>query len=237
MLKTLHCLFILNIILRTKEYICELISHNYYNSITAIYYLLIKNKEEKKKIEKEKSEKEKNESERKKGNIFLNNVKKLTFENSRNYNNQNGNNDSINLNNSNNRYNVVVINNFLGETKENNNSIQNNIKLYNNSNVTDYISETKTQKTIFIDKVPLIFDFFSVLTSKLDDNIGNECIIDKKNGYLIKEFNIEDMAEKIEMLIENKDLRKSFSENALNDIKKFELESIIKKWNNLLERI
>lgn len=64
-----------------------------------------------------------------------------------------------------------------------------------------------------------------------------ECIIDKKNGYLIKEFDIEDMAEKIEMLIENKDLRKSFSENALNDIKKFELESIIKKWNNLLERI
>lgn len=64
-----------------------------------------------------------------------------------------------------------------------------------------------------------------------------ECIIDKKNGYLIKEFEIEDMAEKIEMLIESKNLRKSFSENALNDIKKFELESIIKKWNNLLERI
>jgi len=39
------------------------------------------------------------------------------------------------------------------------------------------------------------------------------------------------------MLIENNDLRKSFSENALNDIKKFELESIIKKWNNLLERM
>ena len=128
----------------TKEYICELISHNYYNSITAIYYLLIKNKEEKKKIEKEKSEKEKNESERKKGNIFLNNVKKLTFENSRNYNNQNGNNDSINLNNSNNRYNVVVINNFLGETKENNNSIspKNIIKKLNENND----SQNKTTK-------------------------------------------------------------------------------------------
>jgi hypothetical protein len=47
--------------------------------------------------------------------------------------------------------------------KENNNSIQNNINLYNNSNVTDYISETLKQKTIFIDKVPLIFDFFKKL--------------------------------------------------------------------------
>ena len=64
-----------------------------------------------------------------------------------------------------------------------------------------------------------------------------ECIIDKKNGYLIKNFEVEDMAEKIDNLIENKYLRKNFSNNALEDVEKFKLESIMKKWHVLLENI
>lgn len=64
-----------------------------------------------------------------------------------------------------------------------------------------------------------------------------ECIINKENGYLVKEFEIKEMAEKINDLIENKKLRKSFSENALKGIEKFKLEEIIEKWESLLQII
>ena len=70
--------------------------------------------------------------------------------------------------------------------KENNNSIQNNINLYNNSNVTDYISETKTQKTIFIDKVPLIFDFFKKLEKEKKN--GGEKNEDNHKSYVLEKF-------------------------------------------------
>ena len=64
-----------------------------------------------------------------------------------------------------------------------------------------------------------------------------ECIIDGKNGYLIKEFEIENMAEKIEKLIEDKSLRNEFSKNTLKNIEKFKLKNIIEKWNKLLEKV
>lgn len=65
----------------------------------------------------------------------------------------------------------------------------------------------------------------------------NECILNNKNGYLIKAFHIEDMAEKINNLIENKNLRENFSNNALEDTEKFNLKNIIKKWIDLIESI
>ena len=65
----------------------------------------------------------------------------------------------------------------------------------------------------------------------------NECILNNKNGYLIKNFDIEDMAEKINNLIENKNLRENFSNNALEDTEKFNLKNIMKKWINILESI
>lgn len=65
----------------------------------------------------------------------------------------------------------------------------------------------------------------------------NECILNNKNGYLIKAFDIEDMAEKINNLIENKNLRENFSNNALKDTEKFDLKNIIKKWINIIESI
>ncbi|MGM9979691.1 MAG: glycosyltransferase family 4 protein [Clostridium sp.] len=65
----------------------------------------------------------------------------------------------------------------------------------------------------------------------------NECILNNKNGYLIKAFDVKEMAEKINNLIENKELRKSFSNNALEDTEKFNLKNIIKKWTDILESI
>ena len=64
-----------------------------------------------------------------------------------------------------------------------------------------------------------------------------ECIVNNENGYLVQAFNKEEMVRKIENLIENEVLRKKFSNNALNDTKKFHLDTVIKKWNRLLDAI
>lgn len=61
-----------------------------------------------------------------------------------------------------------------------------------------------------------------------------ECVIKGENGYLIEEFNQEKMINKINILIENEDLRYEFSRNALNDTKKFSLSKIIQQWSVLL---
>ena len=123
-----------------ENYIIENIKQNYYNNITAIYYLLLKKKEEESRLEKENEKKKiicdnnnSNDSENKKNSTIFNldNVKKLSF-------NNNQNNESINLNNSNNRYNVVVINNFMGESNDNHNnniSISTNKKKVNENNI------------------------------------------------------------------------------------------------------
>lgn len=64
-----------------------------------------------------------------------------------------------------------------------------------------------------------------------------ECITDGVNGYLIKEDDAGDMAEKIERLIENQDMRISFSKKALIDVENFSLEKIIKQWEELIEKV
>lgn len=64
---------------------------------------------------------------------------------------------------------------------------------------------------------------------------GPKEIIDNDiNGYLIKPFDIEDMAEKICSLIENEQLRKYFSQNTQVGIEKFNKKSIIDKWLSII---
>ena len=45
------------------------------------------------------------------------------------------------------------------------------------------------------------------------------------------------MAEKIEKLIVDRDMRKDFSEKALMNVEKFSLEKIIYEWNKLIEEV
>ena len=70
--------------------------------------------------------------------------------------------------------------------KQNNNAIQSNINLYNNSNVTDYISDINKQKNIFIDNMPKVFDFFK----KLEKEKKNEKNGDGDNykNYILEKF-------------------------------------------------
>ncbi|MFV1450191.1 glycosyltransferase [Maribacter sp. HS] len=65
----------------------------------------------------------------------------------------------------------------------------------------------------------------------------NEIIIDKKNGYLIQPFNIQEMANKINLLIENQNKRKMYTDFDRNHISQFKLEFIITKWENTLKKI
>ncbi|BED92477.1 MAG: glycosyltransferase [Candidatus Paraimprobicoccus trichonymphae] len=57
------------------------------------------------------------------------------------------------------------------------------------------------------------------------------------NGFLINCYDKNEMADKINTLVENKILRKKFSENSYVDIEKFDKNIIIKKWENLIDNL
>ncbi len=77
-------------------------------------------------------------------------------------------------------------------------------------------------------KLPIIsFD----IDSGPSDIIRNEI-----DGFLVEAFNIEKMAEKICILIENKKLRQKFSDNTYGNINKFSKDNIIKQWSELIEK-
>lgn len=65
----------------------------------------------------------------------------------------------------------------------------------------------------------------------------SEIVKDGVNGFLIDNNDVDEMVEKISKLIENEELRKSFSDNALLDIDKFSKEKIIKQWLDLIESL
>lgn len=65
----------------------------------------------------------------------------------------------------------------------------------------------------------------------------DEIIEDGVNGYLVKAYDVEEMAEKIEKLIENQMLRYNFSEEAYRNIERFDTMKITKKWEELINSI
>lgn len=65
----------------------------------------------------------------------------------------------------------------------------------------------------------------------------SEIVLNKVNGFLVDCFDIEEMADRVCELIENKELRKEFSDRTLEDTEKFDIENIIDNWTNLLETL
>lgn len=65
----------------------------------------------------------------------------------------------------------------------------------------------------------------------------NEIIKNEKNGFLIKPYDCDEMAEKIEMLMDNGNLRMKQSEANEEQKEKFEYHKILKKWENLFDSI
>lgn len=62
-----------------------------------------------------------------------------------------------------------------------------------------------------------------------------EIIQDKVNGYLIKAFDCQEMVEKLEKLMEDGRLREQFSRHAQDNLSKFQMETILENWNQILE--
>ncbi len=62
----------------------------------------------------------------------------------------------------------------------------------------------------------------------------DEIIQDGINGYIVECFDIEQMANKINGLIENPELRQKMSDNTMLDKEKLKMENIIKEWEKIL---
>ncbi len=65
----------------------------------------------------------------------------------------------------------------------------------------------------------------------------SEIIQDNLDGYLIECYNKDEMANKICNMIEDRELRKRFSDNSIKNLDKFSKEIICKKWNNLIRSL
>lgn len=64
-----------------------------------------------------------------------------------------------------------------------------------------------------------------------------EIIEDGINGYLVPPYDCSEMAEKIELLIENDNLRAAFAEHAEHNIQKFQMKHILENWNEVLRQL
>ena len=62
-----------------------------------------------------------------------------------------------------------------------------------------------------------------------------EIVKNNKTGYLIKNREVKDMANKINELLNDKKKLKEFSKNAIEESKKYTIDNIVKKWENLFK--
>jgi len=65
---------------------------------------------------------------------------------------------------------------------------------------------------------------------------GPRAIInDGANGFLIEDGNVDSFVQKLESLIEDKNLRLQMGKNAKESVKKYEIDSIMQQWKSLFE--
>lgn len=65
----------------------------------------------------------------------------------------------------------------------------------------------------------------------------SDIIIDGENGFLIKDRNLENFAERVCLLIENKELHDSMSTKAIAMSKKYEIQNIMERWTSLFNKL
>lgn len=65
----------------------------------------------------------------------------------------------------------------------------------------------------------------------------NEIITDGKSGLLARNGDIDDLTAKLELLIEDENLRLRLSAGAMKEVKRFEKSTIMRQWNNLIESV
>ena len=71
-----------------------------------------------------------------------------------------------------------------------------------------------------------------------DCKTGPSEIIDHhKNGLLIEDQNQKEMQKGLDFLINNDEIRKNYSNNALKNLDRFSMTTIINKWNILFKEL
>ncbi|MNG34728.1 UDP-D-galactose:(glucosyl)lipopolysaccharide-1,6-D-galactosyltransferase [compost metagenome] len=57
------------------------------------------------------------------------------------------------------------------------------------------------------------------------------------NGFLIEDENVDSFVQKLELLIEDDDLRILMGVNAQKSVKKYEIDTIMKSWDGLFRHL
>ena len=65
----------------------------------------------------------------------------------------------------------------------------------------------------------------------------SDIVKDNEDGFLVENGNTTQLAEKLNVLIENENLRKDFGQKAKQNVKRFEVEFILKQWDELFKEI
>lgn len=76
--------------------------------------------------------------------------------------------------------------------------------------------------------VPFAFDSFSAV---------HDIIENGKTGFLIRPFSIKEYARKLEVLMYDEKKRKQISENCIQSVNRFYIDSVINQWISLLESL
>ena len=64
-----------------------------------------------------------------------------------------------------------------------------------------------------------------------------EIITEGKSGLLARNGDVDDLAAKLQLLIENEELRQRLSAGAVEEVKRFDKELIMKQWDELIEDV
>ncbi|MGO3184217.1 MAG: glycosyltransferase [Aequorivita sp.] len=112
--------------------------------------------------------------------------------------------------------NVIFLKGFTFTISE----IYNTGKILISTSITESFGRTLLEALVY--KTPVI---------SYDCKCGpKEIIADKINGYLIEEYNVQDLSDKILKLISNPKLLNEFSDNTYRDLHKFEEGKIMQEW-------
>jgi len=76
--------------------------------------------------------------------------------------------------------------------------------------------------------VPVAMDSFASIRDVIDDG---------QNGFIVPNNDLNAFAEKVCFLMDNAELREKMAKNGMESVKKFSMENIIGKWENLFEKL